>query len=159
MDNLDGGDGPTTGLELSHAVLDHSFNSRDEMEGSSEWSDVLNSGGSANHEMIPVGHCDLGISQSEQDVSELNLLWVLTSLTHDLVQDNSLLECLVGCSPLVGELTAGVSSVERKVHDWRKLAKVSEEKTGASCEHFLGMVKERPGEDVCPLGLGSSFPP
>ena len=62
VDSLDGSDGLATGLELSHVVLSHSFNSWDEMEGSSEWRDILNSGGSARHEMVPVIHCDLGIS-------------------------------------------------------------------------------------------------
>ena len=34
MNCLDGGNGLATGLELSHVVLDHSFNSGDEVEGS-----------------------------------------------------------------------------------------------------------------------------
>ena len=92
--------------------------------------------------VVPVRHCDLSISQSEQDISELHLLWVLASLTHDLVQDHSLLEGLVGFSPLVRELSTRVSGVERKVHDWRELAEISEEKAGASSKHLLGMVWE-----------------
>lgn len=101
MDSLDSGDGLVTGLELSHVEFSHSFNSWDEVEGSGEGRDVLNSGGSASHETVPVTDCDLGISQPEQDVSELNLLWILASLTHYLIQNHSLLEGLVGCSSLV----------------------------------------------------------
>ena len=78
--------------------------------------------GSVGHQVVPVSHCDLGISQPEQDASELYLLWVLTSLTHDLVEDDSLLDGLVGCSPLVRELTAVIGSIEGTVHHWRKLA-------------------------------------
>ena len=87
--------------------------------------------------MVAVSHCDFGISESE-DVSKLNLFWILTSL----VQYNSLLKCLVGCSPLVRELRTRVSGIERKVHDWRKLAEISEEKTGATSKHLLGVVRE-----------------
>ena len=54
------------------------------------------SGGSAGHEMVPVGEGDLGISQPQQDVSELHLLRVLASLPHDLVQHHCQLEDLVG---------------------------------------------------------------
>ena len=36
VDSLGGGDGLTTGLELSHVVLDHSFKSWDEVEGSGD---------------------------------------------------------------------------------------------------------------------------
>ena len=62
---------------------------------SGEWRDILDFVGSVGHEVVPVGHCDLGIPQSE-DVSELELLWVLASLMYDLVQDDTLLESLVG---------------------------------------------------------------
>ena len=75
VDSLDGGDGLTTGLELSHVVLDHSFNSWDEVEGSGK---VVDSGRSAAHEIVAVGEGDLGISQPQQDVSELHLLRVLS---------------------------------------------------------------------------------
>ena len=139
MDSLDGGDGLATGLELSHVVLDHSW---DEVEGRGEGREVLDSGGSAAHEMVPVGEGGLGISQPQQDVSELNLLRVLASLPHDLVQHHCQVEGLVGCSPLVRELRARVSGVEGQIHDWRKLAKISEEKTGASSKHLLGVVRE-----------------
>ena len=103
MNCLDGGNGLATGLELSHVVLGHSFDSGDEVEGSGEGREILDSGGSTGHEVFPVGHCDLGISQSQEDVSELYLLWILACLTHDLVQDHSQLECLVGSSPLIRE--------------------------------------------------------
>ena len=92
------------GLELSHVVLDHNFDSGDDVDGSGERREILDSCGSAGHEVVPVGHCDLGISQSQEDVSELNLLRILACLTHDLVQDHSQLKCLVGSSPLVREL-------------------------------------------------------
>ena len=76
MDSLEGGDRLATGLELSHLVLDHRFNSQDKMDGSGEWRDILDSEGV----VITVNHCDFGVSQPEQNVTELNLLWVLTSL-------------------------------------------------------------------------------
>ena len=105
--------------------------------------EVLDSGRSAGHEMVPVGEGDLGISQPQQDISELHLLRVLASLPHDLVQDNCLVEGLVGCSPLVRELRARVGGVEGQVHDWRKLAEISEEKTAeASSKHLLGVVRK-----------------
>ena len=112
VDSLDGGNGLTTGLELSHVVLDHRFNGWDEVEGRGEGREVLDSGGSVGHEMVPVGEGDLGISQPQQDVSELHLLRVLTSLPHDLVQYHCQLEGLVGCPPLVRELRARVGGVE-----------------------------------------------
>ena len=68
-----------------------------------EKGEIVDSGGSAGHEMVPVRHCDLGISQSEEDVLELYLLRILACLTHDLVQHQSQLECLVGSSPLIRE--------------------------------------------------------
>ena len=71
MNCLDGGNGLTTGLELSL------FSSGDEMEGSGEGGEVLDSGVCLGHEVFPVGNCDLGISQSEEDVSELDLFWIL----------------------------------------------------------------------------------
>ena len=74
------------------------------MEGRGEVGEVLDSGGSAGHEMVPVCHCYLGISQSKEDFSEPDLLRILACLTHDLVKDNSQLECLVGSSALVREL-------------------------------------------------------
>ena len=120
MHSLDGGDGLATCLELSHVVLNHSFNGGDEVEGRREGRDILDFGGSAGHEVVPVGHCDRGIPQSEKDVLELDLLRILPCLAHDLVQDDSLLEGLVGSSALVRELSARVSGVERNVHDWRK---------------------------------------
>ena len=157
MDSLDGGDGLSTGLELSHVVFDHSFNSWDEVEGSGEGREVLDSGGSAGHKMVPVGEGDLGISQSQQDVSELHLVRVLASLPHDLVQHHCLLEGLVGCSPLVRELRARVSGVKGQVHDWRKLAEISEEKTRASSKHLLGVVWE--GLAETPINLAEDLPP
>ena len=42
--------------------------------------DVLDSGESVGHEVVPVGHCHLGISQSEEDVSELDLFRIVASL-------------------------------------------------------------------------------
>ena len=154
MDSRDGGDGLTTGLELSHVVLDHSW---EEVEGSGEGREVVDSGGSAAHEIVPVGEGDLGISQPQQDVSELHLLRVLASLPHDLVQHHYQLEGLVGCSPLVRELRARVSGVEGQVHDWRKLAEISEEKTGASSKHLLGVVRE--GLTETSVNLAEDLPP
>ena len=139
MHSLDGGNGLATGLELGHIVLDYIFNSGDEAEGRGKGGDILYSGGSVGHKVLPVGHSDLSISQLKTKAPEVHLLQVLASLLHDLVQDNSVLECLVGCSPLVGEVSTGISSVERKVHDWRKLAIISEEKAGTSSKHFLSM--------------------
>ena len=157
MYSLDGGDGLTTGLELSHIVLNHSFNSRDEVEGSGEWGDILDFGGSAGHEVVPVDQCDLSIPQLEEDVLELDLFWVTARLTHDLIQNNSLVECLVGSSSLVRELRARVSGVERKIHDWRKLAKISKEKAGATSKHFLGVVRE--GLEKTSVDLAKGLPP
>ena len=82
--SLDDGSGLATGLKLSRVVLNHSFNSRDEVESSGKGRNVKDSGGSADHKMVPVGHYGLGISQSE-DISELHLFWILASLTHDLI--------------------------------------------------------------------------
>ena len=101
MHSLDGGNGLPTGLELSHVVLNHSLNSWDEVEGKGKGRDVLDSGGSPGHEVVSVREGRLGISQPEQNVMELHLLWILASLTHDLVQHHSLLEDLVGSSSLV----------------------------------------------------------
>ena len=112
MHGLDGSNWLVTGLELSHIVLYYSFNLRDEMESSSKGRDVLDFGGSAGHEMVPVSNCDLGIPKSMEGV---HLFWVLASLRDDLIQDHSLLEGLVGSSPLVGELSTRVSGVEGKV--------------------------------------------
>ena len=123
-------------------MLDYSFNSGDEAEGRGKGGDILYSGGSAGHEVLPVRHSELGIPQLKKNVTEVHLLRDLASLPHDLVQDNSMLECLVGCSSLVGEVSTGISGVEGKVHDWRKLSKISEEKAGTSSEHFLCMVGE-----------------
>ena len=61
MDSIDGGDGLATGLELSHIVLDDSFNSWDDVEGSGKERDVLDSCGRAGNEVVPVGDCNLGI--------------------------------------------------------------------------------------------------
>jgi hypothetical protein len=36
----------------------------------------------------------------------------------------------------------GISRIERETHNWRKLAKISKEKAGASSKHFLGMVRK-----------------
>ena len=88
------------------------------MKGRGEGREVLDSGGSAGHEVVPARDCDLSISQSEQDVSELYLLWMLASLAHDLVQHHCTLEGLVGCSSLVRELRARVGGVEGQVHDY-----------------------------------------
>ena len=99
--SYDGSDGLTTGLGAGHVVLNHSFNSRDEVEGRGEGREVLDSCVSVGHEVVPVRVCDLGIYQSQQDVSEQYLLWILASLSHDLVQNYCLVEGLVGCSPLV----------------------------------------------------------
>ena len=78
----------------------------------------------------------------ERQTQTLHLLRVLASLPHDLVQYHCQLEGLVGCSPLVRELRARVGGIERQVHDRRKLAEISEEKTGASSKHLLGVVRE-----------------
>ena len=115
------------------------------------------SGGSAGHEMVPVGEGDLGISQPQQDVSELHLLRVLASLPHDLVQHHCQLEDLVGCPPLVRELRARVGGVEWQVHDRRKLAEISEEKTRASSKHLLGVVREGLAETS--VNLPEDLPP
>ena len=64
-----------------------------------------------------VGNHDLSIPESAEDVSELDLLWILASLTHNLIQNNSLLEGLVGSSPLVRELSVRVSGVKTMVQD------------------------------------------
>ena len=153
MDSLDGGNGLTTGLELNHVVFDHSFNSWDKVESSGKESDILNSDGSEGHEVVPFSHCDLGIS--EENVLEPHLFWILASMTRDLVQYDSLLECLVGCSPLVAELKARVSGVGRKIHDWRKWAEISKEKTEATSKQLLRVMRE----DICVLGRRSSSPP
>ena len=129
---MDSGNVLAIDLDLSHK---HSFNSWDEV---GKVRDILYSGGSAGHEVVPVCYCNLGISQPKWDVTELHLLWVLTSLAHDLVQDNSLLEHLVGCSHLVGEFSTGINGVQGKVHNWRKLVK---EKTRASSKYLLCMVR------------------
>ena len=157
MDSLDGGDGLATGLELSIIVLNHSSNSGDEVEGSGEWGDILSFGGSAGHEVVPVSHCDLGIPESSEDVSELDLLRIIASFAHDLVQYDSLIECLVDSSPLVRELRARVSGVEGKIHNWRKLAKISKEKPGVSSKHLLGVVRE--GLAKTSVHLAEGLPP
>ena len=118
---------------------------------------VLDSGWSAGHEVVPVSHCDLGISESEENVSELDLFWILASLTHDMVQHNSQLECLVCGSPLVRELRTRVCGIERKVPDWRKLAEISKEKTGATSKHLLGLVRE--GLAKMTVYLAEGLPP
>ena len=74
MYSLDGGNRLATGLELSHVVLNHSFNSGDKVEGCGEWGDILDFGGSAGHEVVPISRCDLGISESEEDVLETSLV-------------------------------------------------------------------------------------
>ena len=143
-----------TALELGHIVLNYSFNSRDEVEGRGKRGNILCFGGSAGYEVLPVSHSDLCIPQPEKNVTEVHLLQVLTSLAHDLVQDNRILECLVGCSPLVGELSTVISSVEGKVHDWRKLSK---QKAGTSSEHFQCMVEE--GLVKMSVHLAQGLPP
>lgn len=62
LHSLDGGKGLTTGLELSHVVLDYSFDS---------WDGARCPGLSAGHEMVPVNNCDLGILKPEEDILEL----------------------------------------------------------------------------------------
>ena len=157
MHSLDGSNGLATGLELGHIVLDYSFNCRDETEGRGKEGDILYCGGNVGHEVFPVSHSDLGIPQPEKNVAELHLLQVLTSLPHDMVQDNSVLECLVGCSSLVGEVSTAISSVEGKVHDWRKLLKISDEKAGTSSKHFLCMMRE--GLAKTSVHLAQCLPP
>ena len=154
---FDSGNRLATGLKLGHIVLNYSFNSRDEVKSIGKRREILDFGGSTGHEMFPVCNCDLGISKSKEDVSKLHLLWVLASLMHDLIQDHSLLEGLVGSSSLVRKLSARVSGVEWKVHDWRKLVEISKEKAGASSKHFMGMVRK--GLPKAPVHLSKDFSP
>ena len=104
--------------------------------------------GIAGHDTFPVTDCDFGISHSEQDVSELNLLLILASLVHSLIQNRSWLEGLVGCSSLVWYFWLRVRGVERKsitggywaeslISNRSNLKKVPKSGEG------------RPGEDVC----------
>lgn len=76
---------------------------------------VWDLGWNVGREVVPVCDGDLYISQSEEDITELDLLWVLASQMHDLVQDRSLLEGLVSNPPLIRELRVRVGGVERKV--------------------------------------------
>ena len=49
---------------------------------------------------------------------------------------------------------AGIRSRRRKVHDWRKLAEISEEKAGASSKHFLDIVRKVKTRCVRPVRIG-----
>ena len=70
------------------------------------------------HGAVPAFSSDLGMSQTKENASETLLLWVITSLMHDLEKGESLVKLEVGSSYLIREVWACVDGVERQIHDW-----------------------------------------
>ena len=85
-------------------MLHYCFNSGLQAKCIGEWGDVQNICWSLFHETIPVFNSDLSISQTKENVSKMHLLWVITSLTHDLGEGESLVKLEVGSSSLIREV-------------------------------------------------------
>ena len=84
-------------------------------------------GNCLHHEMLPVGGCHLPIPQVQQVVPKSHLVVILSRLAYDLIQNDGLVEGLVGYSTLVGQLVSGVRGVQGEVHYWRELTEVAKE--------------------------------
>ena len=104
MHSFDGGNRLTCGLERGNIVLHYCFNSGMQAKCIGKWGDVWNFGWSLFHKAIPVFNSDSSISQTKENVSEMHLVWVITSLTHDLGESESLVKLEVGSSSLIREV-------------------------------------------------------
>ena len=84
MNCFDGGNRLTRILEFGYIVLYYCLNCGIEMKGIGKRCEILHISWCLLHQFLPVLVGYLCISQVEKDVSELHLLWVITSLSHHL---------------------------------------------------------------------------
>ena len=91
------------------------------------------------HQVFPVLHCRLSVSQSEKKVTEELQFSIHSCLSHDLIQNDGIVEEVVVCTSEIGQLSSGHCGVKWKVHDWRKLTPVTNEKDRASSKYLLAL--------------------
>ena len=106
VDGFGGGYRLTRVLELCDIVLNHCLNCWIETKGIGKRCEVLHVGTSLFHQLLPICGGYLCVSQSEQDVSELYLMRVTSSLMHYLCEDKGFVKLKVGSSSLIRGLSS-----------------------------------------------------
>ena len=143
-------------MELVDVVLHNSFGGRVEVKGCVEWCEVLHLGGCPVDEMVPVCFSDLSIPETEQNIAEQDLAGILTCLAHDLIQNNGMIKELICCAALVRERCARHYGVERQIHHWRQLAKISKKQAGAPSKQLISSVWKQLSQPA--VDLSKEFP-
>ena len=94
------------------------------------------------HEMFPVIFSHSTISEVEQNISKQHLVRIFSTLTHDLIQNDSMVKALVGGTAKVRQSRAWHSGVEGQIHYRRELTKVSKQQARAASEYHIGLMRK-----------------
>ena len=84
--------------------------------------------------MFPVIFSHLTIPEAEQDISKQHLGRIFSTLTNDLIENDSMVKALVGGTAKVRQSRAWYSGVEGQIHHRRELTKVSKQQARAASE-------------------------
>ena len=86
---------------LATLCFHYCLNSGMQVECVSEWCEVSNTCQGLHHDAVPVFHSGFSVPQAKENVSEVNLLGIFSSLMHDVCEGEGLVNLEAGSSSLV----------------------------------------------------------